>query len=65
VRIPDPTGEPANPIRPQELRTKFVSLASAVIGGEAALELADRSLHLEAEPDLERFTELLRGRRNP
>ncbi|HEV8468494.1 MAG TPA: MmgE/PrpD family protein, partial [Candidatus Limnocylindria bacterium] len=64
VRIPDPSGEPANPISRQQLRAKFASLALAVIDDEAVLELADRSLHLDAEPDLERFTELLRGRRN-
>jgi len=61
TRIPDPTGEPANPMTPQELREKFFGLASAAIGDEAASELADRSLRLELEPDLERFTSLLRG----
>ena len=60
VRISDPTGEPANPIRPQELREKFLGLASAAIGDDVARELADRSLRLELEPDLERFTSLLR-----
>ena len=60
VRIPDPTGEPANPISPQELRKKFLGLASATIGDEVARELADRCLGLELEPDLERFTSLLR-----
>ena len=61
VRISDPTGEPANPIRPQELREKFLGLASAAIGDEAARELADRCLGLELEPYLERLTSLLRG----
>ena len=60
VRISDPTGEPANPIRSQELRKKFLGLASATIGDEVARELADRCLGLELEPDLERFTSLLR-----
>ena len=61
VRIPDPTGEPAKPIGPQELRAKFLGLASAALDDEAARELADRCVRLEQEPDLERFTSLLRG----
>ncbi|HEV8536507.1 MAG TPA: MmgE/PrpD family protein [Candidatus Limnocylindria bacterium] len=61
VRIADPTGEPGNPLDLDRLREKFTGLAAAVIGHEAALELADRCLHLEAEPDLERLTSLLRG----
>jgi len=61
VRIPDPTGEPANPITPQQLREKFLGLASAVTGDGAARDLADVCLRLELEPDLDRFTSLLRG----
>ena len=60
VRIPDPTGDPANPVGSRELRDKFQELAGAVIGHEAALELADRCLEFEAELDLDRFTALLR-----
>ena len=61
TRIPDPSGDPANPVGPRELREKFMGLTSAVIARDAALELADRCLHFEAEPDLERFAALLRG----
>ncbi len=60
VRIPDPTGDPANPVGSRELRDKFQELAGAVIGHEAALELAGRCLEFEAELDLDRFTALLR-----
>ena len=60
VRIPDRTGDPANPVGSRELRDKFQELAGAVIGHEAALELAGRCLEFEAELDLDRFTALLR-----
>jgi len=60
VRIPDPTGDPANPVGSRELRDKFQELAGAVIGHEATLELAGRCLEFEAELDLDRFTALLR-----
>ena len=62
AHVDDPTGEPANPVAREDLREKFVGLASAVLGGAAVDELAERCLQLEREPDLDRFTTLLRGR---
>lgn len=50
ARVEIPRGDPANPLRPDELASKFLRSVGAVIGPPAAQRLLDRCLNL-ARPD--------------
>jgi 2-methylcitrate dehydratase PrpD len=56
-------GEPENPVSREGLVAKFVDLTGERLGGDCALALADRILHLESEPDVKRVMDELRGDR--
>ena len=60
-RIEYALGEPENPVSREGLVAKFVDLTGERLGGDCALALADRILHLESEPDIKRVMDELRG----
>lgn len=61
IRVDDPTGEPANPLTREQLRSKFTSLALAVLEPRQVDELARLCLALDEQPSLDRLSALLRG----
>ena len=60
-RVEYALGEPENPVSREGLVAKFVDLTGERLGGDCALALADRVLRLEAEPDVRRVMDELRG----
>lgn len=60
AEVPYATGEPENPVSREALVAKFTSLTAHRLSPDEAHSLAERILHLEAEPDLKAVTPALR-----
>lgn len=60
AEVPYATGEPENPVPREALVAKFTSLTAHRLSPDDTRSLAERILHLEAEPDLQVVTEALR-----
>ena len=59
ARVPSPRGDPGNPLSPEEVRQKFMTLAGGVFGRERIIRLMETVHALEEAPHVGALTELL------